>query len=76
MVKVIAFAVEMAGCPIAVGGAKTLLGAFEKLIADQGGVIRCGADVERIETDRRAARAASVSRPAKVSKSARALSVR
>ena len=51
MVKVIAFAVEMAGCPIAVGGAKTLLGAFEHLIADQGGAIRRGADVERIETD-------------------------
>ena len=50
MVKVIAFAVEMAGCPIAVGGAKTLLAAFEKLIGDHGGIVRCGADVERIET--------------------------
>ncbi len=50
MIKVIAFAVEMAGCPIAVGGAKTLLSAFERLIADQGGRIQCGADVERIET--------------------------
>jgi phytoene dehydrogenase-like protein len=50
MVKVIAFAVEMAGCPIAVGGAKTLLSAFERLIVDHGGAIRCGADVERIET--------------------------
>ena len=30
MVKVIAFAVEVAGCPIAVGGAKTLLAAFER----------------------------------------------
>ena len=35
MVKVIAFAVELAGCPIAVGGAKTLLAAFERLIADK-----------------------------------------
>lgn len=52
MVKVIAFAVEAAGCPIAVGGAGALLAAFEKLIADHGGVIRCGADAERIETDR------------------------
>jgi phytoene dehydrogenase-like protein len=43
--------VELAGCPIAVGGAKTLLSAFEKLIEDQGGEIRCGADVERIESD-------------------------
>jgi phytoene dehydrogenase-like protein len=51
MVKLIAFAVELAGCPIAVGGAKTLLSAFEKLIGDQGGEIRCGAEVERIETD-------------------------
>jgi phytoene dehydrogenase-like protein len=48
MVKVIAFAVELAGCPIAVGGARSLLGAFEKLIADHRGEIRCGADVERI----------------------------
>jgi phytoene dehydrogenase-like protein len=50
MIKVIAFAVELAGCPIAVGGAKTLIAAFERLIADQGGRIQCGADVERIET--------------------------
>lgn len=50
MIRVIAFAVEMAGCPIAVGGARTLLSAFERLIADQGGRIQCGADVERIET--------------------------
>ena len=49
MVKVIAFAVEMAGCPIAIGGAKTLLNAFERLIVDQRGELRCGADVERIE---------------------------
>lgn len=49
MIKVIAFAVEMAGCPIAVGGAKTLVGAFERLIADQGGRIQCGADVDRVE---------------------------
>ncbi len=48
MVKLIAFAVELAGCPVSVGGAKTLLAAFAKLIADQGGEIRCGADVERI----------------------------
>ncbi|MBV8474728.1 MAG: NAD(P)/FAD-dependent oxidoreductase [Hyphomicrobiales bacterium] len=57
MVKVIAFAIEMAGCPVAVGGARTLLDAFERLIADHGGVVRCGADVERIETDRTRARA-------------------
>jgi phytoene dehydrogenase-like protein len=51
MIKVIAFAVEMAGCPIAVGGVKTLLSAFERLINDQGGEIRCDTDVERIEID-------------------------
>ncbi|MGD0564134.1 MAG: NAD(P)/FAD-dependent oxidoreductase [Roseiarcus sp.] len=48
MIKVIAFAVELAGCPIAVGGARSLLGAFERLIGDQGGEIRCGADVDKI----------------------------
>jgi phytoene dehydrogenase-like protein len=51
MIKVIAFAVEMAGCPIAIGGVKTLLSAFERLIRDQGGEIRCDADVDRIEID-------------------------
>jgi phytoene dehydrogenase-like protein len=48
MVKVIAFAVEAAGCPIAVGGAKTLVQAFERLIVDQGGAVRSNADVARI----------------------------
>jgi len=51
MIKVIAFAVEMAGCPIAIGGVKTLLSAFERLIRDQGGENRCDADVDRIEID-------------------------
>jgi phytoene dehydrogenase-like protein len=51
MIKVIAFAVELAGCPIAVGGAKSLLGAFERLIGDQGGAIRTGADVEKVLLD-------------------------
>jgi len=48
MAKVIAFAVELAGCPIAVGGARTLLAAFERLITDQGGSIRTDAEVVRI----------------------------
>ena len=48
MAKVIAFAIEAAGCPIAVGGAKTLLDAFERLIVDQGGAVRTDADVVRI----------------------------
>jgi len=45
---VIAFAIELAGCPIAVGGAKSLLGAFERLIGDQGGQIRSRVDVEQV----------------------------
>jgi phytoene dehydrogenase-like protein len=45
---VIAFAIEVAGCPIAVGGAKTLLAAFERLIVDQGGAVRPNAEVVRI----------------------------
>ena len=48
MVKVIAFAIEAAGCPIAVGGARTLLAAFERLIVDQGGAVRANAEVVRI----------------------------
>ena len=48
MVKVIGFAVELAGCPIVKGGARNLLAAFEKLIRDQGGEIRTGADVDRL----------------------------
>jgi phytoene dehydrogenase-like protein len=51
MVKVIGFALEAAGAPIVKGGAQNLLGAFEKLIADQGGCIRTSADVEGIELD-------------------------
>jgi phytoene dehydrogenase-like protein len=48
MVKVIAFAIEAAGCPVAVGGAKSLLTAFERLIVDQGGAVRANANVVRI----------------------------
>jgi phytoene dehydrogenase-like protein len=48
MVKLIAFAVEMAGCPIAVGGARALAGAFERLITDKGGAVRRGADVDTV----------------------------
>ncbi len=42
MAKVIAFATE------AVGGAKTLLAAFERLIVDQGGAVQTNAHVGRI----------------------------
>ena len=48
MARVIAFAIELAGCPIAVGGARNLLAAFERLIVDQGGAVRTGAEVARI----------------------------
>ena len=48
MVKVIAFAIEAAGCPVAAGGAKTLVAAFERLIVDQGGAVRPNADVARV----------------------------
>jgi len=59
MAKVIGFAVEAAGCPIVAGGAGNLLAAFERLIADQGGTIRIGCEVEAIELDGRG-RAAGV----------------
>lgn len=48
MVKVIGFAIELAGCPIVKGGAQNLLTAFRRLITDHGGVIRTGADVSRV----------------------------
>lgn len=51
MVKVIGFAIEMAGCPVAKGGTGTLLTAFERLIRDQGGEIRREADVVGILAD-------------------------
>lgn len=51
MVKVIGFAIELAGCPIARGGAQTLLNAFERLITDQGGEIRTGCDVDKLMAD-------------------------
>ena len=48
MVKVIGFAIELAGCPIVKGGAVNLLKAFETLIRDQGGEILTGADVDEV----------------------------
>jgi phytoene dehydrogenase-like protein len=48
MLKVIGFAIELAGCPIVKGGAGNLVGAFERLITDQGGDIRTGTDVAGI----------------------------
>ena len=48
MAKVFAFTIEAEGCPIAVGGARSLLAAFERLITDNGGQIRTSADAEAI----------------------------
>jgi phytoene dehydrogenase-like protein len=51
MLKVIGFAIELAGCPIVKGGADNLLKAFERLIKDQGGEIRTQADVDVVTED-------------------------
>ena len=48
MGRVIAFALEAAGAPILKGGAAGAVQAFRGLIEDKGGVIRTGADVDRI----------------------------
>lgn len=50
MGKVIAFALEAAGAPIVKGGAGAAALAFRGLIEERGGVIRTGADVDRILT--------------------------
>ena len=46
--RVIAFALEAAGAPIAKGGAGKAVAAFEGLIREQGGELRTGADVAEI----------------------------
>ncbi|MBI1170913.1 NAD(P)-binding protein [bacterium] len=48
MGRVIAFALEAAGAPIAKGGAGRAAEAFRRLIEEHGGQIRTGADVDRI----------------------------
>ena len=48
MGKVIAFALEAAGAPVAKGGAARAVAAFKALIEENGGTIRTGADVDRI----------------------------
>ncbi|MFM7443626.1 MAG: phytoene desaturase family protein, partial [Tabrizicola sp.] len=50
MGKVIAFALEAAGAPVAKGGAGSIVRAFQGLIAEKGGEIRCNADVAKITT--------------------------
>jgi phytoene dehydrogenase-like protein len=48
MGRVIAFALEAAGAPIAKGGSGAAAQAFRQLIEEKGGTIRSGADVDRI----------------------------
>jgi len=48
MGKVVAFALEAAGAPVIKGGAGAAVRAFRGLIEENGGEIRCSADVERI----------------------------
>ncbi len=50
MAKVVAFALEVAGAPVAKGGAAAIVRAFAALIAERGGEVRTGAEVERITT--------------------------
>ena len=50
MGKVIAFALEAAGAPIAKGGAGSIVSAFKGLIEENGGSLRTKADVDRILT--------------------------
>jgi phytoene dehydrogenase-like protein len=48
MTRVIAFAVEAGGMPIPRGGGARLVDALVRLIEDNGGTCRTGADVERV----------------------------
>ncbi|QDL92670.1 NAD(P)/FAD-dependent oxidoreductase [Paroceanicella profunda] len=54
MGRIIAFALEAAGAPIVKGGAANLTAAFRRLIEEQGGEIRTGADVAEIRVSARA----------------------
>ena len=48
MGRVVAFALEAAGAPIAKGGAGQAVAAFRALIEESGGEVRCNAEVDRI----------------------------
>lgn len=52
MGRVIAFALEAAGAPVVKGGAGEAASAFARLIAAQGGEVRCNTEVTRIVTER------------------------
>lgn len=56
MAKVIAFAVEAAGCPIVKGGVGNLVESFRKLIEAHGGTLTTGADADTLVLDRGKAR--------------------
>jgi len=58
MAKIVAFALEAAGAPVAKGGAGRAAAAFRALIEEKGGRVRTNAEVERILV--RNARAAGV----------------
>ena len=51
MARVIAFTLEVAGCPVVKGGSYKLVEAFTKLIESHGGEIRLNADVEKIVSE-------------------------
>jgi|FEC22Drversion2_1045045.scaffolds.fasta_scaffold00337_24 phytoene dehydrogenase-like protein len=51
MARVVAFALEAAGAPVAKGGAGAVPAAFASLIAANGGICRTGADVVEILLD-------------------------
>ena len=48
MGKVVAFALEAAGAPVVKGGSGAAVSAFVALIAEMGGEVRTGADVDRV----------------------------
>lgn len=48
MARIMAFTLEMAGCPVVKGGSYQLVEAFRQLIESHGGELRVDADVERI----------------------------
>lgn len=52
MNKLVVFSLEQAGTPMVEGGSARLVEAFEKLIVEQGGAIRTGADVASIVVER------------------------
>ena len=50
MARVIAFTLEMAGCPVVKGGNYNIVKAFEQLIRSHGGELKIDADVEKVLT--------------------------